>query len=91
MAISFFEDGNYVDGVDYGYTPQKTETKTFIIGYEKKIEKDEETGEEKEIEVAITEEREEVTEPEKGRKDCIFVYPEDLPAGHKAILIKEKK
>lgn len=43
--ISFFNTGTWVDGADYGYTPEHTE-KQKRIENQRKIEINEETGEE---------------------------------------------
>lgn len=87
--ISFFQDGSHIIGADYGYTPATKEKETVIVGYEKAIEKDEETGEEKEVDKAITAER--ITPiPARGREDCIFVADIEVAPGYTPRLVQEE-
>lgn len=87
--ISFFDNGLYVEGADYGYTPEHTEARKRIEN-QKKIVTDEETLEEtvvfEDVEVETF-----VVVPATGREDCIHVEYQEIPPGHTAVLTKGKK
>lgn len=87
--ISFFDNGLWVDGADYGYTPESRRTEI-----QKSIENvqitNEETGEvtieQKEVESEV-----EIVTPAIGRADCIHVEYQEIPAGKTPVLHQTKK